>query len=66
MDGRVYRAQREGFGGYGYLWWLRDSGNYAGIGIFGQLLWIDPESKIVIVTHSAWPTAIGQELGKHR
>ena len=55
-----------GFDGYGYLWWLRGSGNYAGIGIFGQLLWIDPESKIVIVTHSAWPTAIGRELGEHR
>ena len=55
-----------GFDGYGYLWWLRGGGSYAGIGIFGQLVFIDPASKIVIVTHSAWPTAVGRELGKHR
>ena len=54
-----------GFEGYGYLWWLR-GGAYAGIGIFGQLLFIDPVERIVIVTHSAWPTAVGRELGEHR
>jgi CubicO group peptidase (beta-lactamase class C family) len=56
----------KGSAGYGYLWWLRDDGAYAGIGIFGQLLSIDPQSKIVIVTHSAWPTAVGRELNRHR
>ncbi len=52
--------------GYGYLWWLRGGGTYAGIGIFGQLLWVDPADEMVIVTHSAWPTAVGRELGAHR
>ena len=56
----------KGFEGYGYLWWLRGDGTFTGIGIFGQLLWVDPESKIVIVTHSAWPTAVGRELRAHR
>ncbi len=55
-----------GFEGYGYLWWLGDDDTYAGIGIFGQLLWMDPTSNLVIVTHSAWPTAVGQELSDHR
>ena len=59
-------APSKGSEGYGYLWWLRDDGAYAGIGIFGQLLWMDPQSKIVIVTHSAWPTAVGRELNRHR
>ena len=56
----------KGFEGYGYLWWLRDDGAYAGLGIFGQLLWIHPASELVIVTHSAWPTAVGRELSEHR
>ena len=59
-------APSKGSAGYGYYWWLRDNGIYAGIGIFGQLLWIDPKSKIVIVTHSAWPTAVGRDLSRHR
>ena len=52
--------------GYGYLWWLRDGGAYAGIGIFGQLIWVDPKEQVVIVTHSAWPAATGSELSAHR
>ena len=56
----------QGSEGYGYLWWLRGGGTYAGIGIFGQLLWVDPNEEVVIVTHSAWPTAVGRELGAHR
>jgi CubicO group peptidase (beta-lactamase class C family) len=59
-------APSKGSAGYGYLWWLRDGGAYAGIGIFGQLLWIDPQSKLVIVTHSAWPKATDRELSRHR
>jgi CubicO group peptidase (beta-lactamase class C family) len=59
-------APSKGSAGYGYLWWLRDNGTYAGIGIFGQFLWIDPQSRTVIVTHSAWPTAVGRDLSRHR
>jgi CubicO group peptidase (beta-lactamase class C family) len=59
-------APSKGSAGYGYYWWLRDNGTYAGIGIFGQFLWIDPQSKIVVVTHSAWPTAVGRDLSRHR
>jgi CubicO group peptidase (beta-lactamase class C family) len=59
-------APSKGSAGYGYLWWLRDGGAYAGIGIFGQFLYIEPQSKTVVVTHSAWPKATGQDLSKHR
>lgn len=44
--------------GYGYLWWLREEGVYAAIGIFGQMIWIDPAERLVVVTHSAWPSAV--------
>jgi CubicO group peptidase (beta-lactamase class C family) len=52
--------------GYGYLWWLHPDGSYSARGIFGQLIWIDPNSRTVIVTHSAWPAASRQDLGRHR
>ncbi len=55
-----------GYDGYGYLWWLRGDGAFAGIGIFGQYLWMDPGSNIVIVAHGAWPDATNREYGRHR
>lgn len=41
--------------GYGYLWWIDSDGSYAAIGIFGQLIYIDPARKLVIVQVAAWP-----------
>ena len=55
-----------GYSGYGYLWWLLEDGAYAGIGIFGQLIWVHPKDEVVIVTHSAWPAATGGEFSAHR
>lgn len=56
----------KGYQGYGYLWWLRPDGTYAAQGIFGQLIWISPQTETIIVTHSAWPAAVGKEFGAHR
>jgi CubicO group peptidase (beta-lactamase class C family) len=39
--------------GYGYLWWLGDSGNYSAIGIFGQGICVYPEQNVVVALHSA-------------
>ena len=36
--------------GYGYFWWLRPDGTYAALGIFGQMIWIDPRSGTVVAT----------------
>jgi len=55
-----------GHPGYGYLWWLWDGGAYAAIGIFGQLIWIDPRTNIVIVTQSAAPAATSGTQYAHR
>ncbi|HET8763608.1 MAG TPA: serine hydrolase, partial [Rhodanobacter sp.] len=34
--------------GYGFLWWTDTDGSYAAIGIFGQMIYIDPARKLVI------------------
>jgi CubicO group peptidase (beta-lactamase class C family) len=47
----------EGFDGYGYFWWLKESGAYEASGIFGQGIYIDPEHDVVIALHSARPDA---------
>jgi CubicO group peptidase (beta-lactamase class C family) len=56
----------KGYKGYGYLWWLMPDGTYAAQGIFGQLIWINPMTETIIVTHSAWPQAVGENLREHR
>ena len=53
------------FAGYGYLWWLED-GPYSALGIFGQTIYVDPARNLVVATHSAWPTAIGDAFYAHQ
>jgi len=43
--------------GYGYQWWINPDGSYRAIGIYGQMIFLDPKSDTVIVTNSAWPSA---------
>ena len=50
-------APSKGSEGYGYYWWLQGQGAYAAEGVFGQFIWIDPSSNVVIAMQSAWPTA---------
>ena len=52
--------------GYGHFWWLRPDGTYAALGIFGQMIWIDPRSQTVVAVHSAWPRATDARLSVHR
>lgn len=40
--------------GYGYQWWTYDDGSFAGRGIFGQGLFIDPARKLVIAGNANW------------
>ncbi len=44
---------------YGYQWWIPadNSHIFQGIGVYGQILYINPEKHIVIVETSAWPQA---------
>ncbi len=49
--------------GYGFMWWTTDAPAYQALGIFGQTIHINPELDLVVVTQSAWPTALsGVEL----
>ncbi len=52
--------------GYGYQWWTNDDGTYDAMGIFGQMIHIDPARKLVIVMSSAWPRAVGWDLSAAR
>ena len=52
--------------GYGYQWWTWDNGAFAGIGIFGQLLYVDPARHLVIVQLAAWPVATDDAQAKAR
>ena len=45
--------------GYGYQWWTYDTGAFEGRGLYGQLLFIDPTRKLVIVVLGAWTDAVG-------
>jgi CubicO group peptidase (beta-lactamase class C family) len=49
---------RPGMDGYGYMWWTMSGAAYRAIGIFGQLIHINPDSNLIIVIQSAWPTAL--------
>jgi CubicO group peptidase (beta-lactamase class C family) len=49
------------FKGYGDQWWLLSDHAFAAIGVFGQVVYIDPGRHLVIVTLSAYPTPLSQE-----
>jgi len=52
--------------GYGYFWWMPDSGAYEARGIFGQSITTFRDDRIVIVTNAAWPRATGRDLSAAR
>jgi len=71
-DGWFEEATRRRFGttypdrGYGYQWWTLDGGAFAGFGIHGQMLYIDPSRRMVVVINSAWPVATSPERSATR
>lgn len=51
--------------GYGYFWWTGGS-SYSARGIFGQMIHIDPQQRLVIAINSAWPVATGAQYSQAR
>ena len=51
---------------YGYLWWLSGAGSYEAMGIYGQLIHVDPAEELVIAIQSAWDAATGDEYYVHQ
>ena len=45
----------KGFGAYGYLWWLHGDGRYGTPGVYGQRIFIDPASNLIIAAQSNTP-----------
>lgn len=52
--------------GYGYQWWTDTGGSYSAVGIFGQMVHVDPARELVIVQLAAWPHATSRELVEAR
>jgi CubicO group peptidase (beta-lactamase class C family) len=48
--------------GYGYLWWTDADGSYSAVGIFGQMIYVDPARKLVIAQVASWPAATSKAL----
>lgn len=63
---RPWQATGEEDGGYGYLWWVNPDGSYQAAGIFGQLLYVNPQQNLVIVQYAAWPQATSKVLSTKR
>ena len=51
-----------GYVGYGFFWWLTDTGVYSAQGVFGQYIFVDANRDLVIVLQSAWPEAWNTDL----
>lgn len=60
------QATNEEGGGYGYLWWVNPDGSYQAAGIFGQMLYVNPQKNLVIAQYAAWPQATSKELSVKR
>ncbi|MEM6710061.1 MAG: serine hydrolase [Pseudomonadota bacterium] len=61
------RTTSTGYSEYGYFWWLNDeSPAFSALGIFGQTIYINPESGVVIATHGAWNSADGDDYNHRR
>jgi CubicO group peptidase (beta-lactamase class C family) len=50
-------ARKPDGSGYGYQWWVRTPPVYEAVGIFGQMIHINPDLDLVMVVQSAWPTS---------
>ena len=54
-----YRASADR--GYGYQWWITEPGTFSAIGIYGQMIYVDPGRQLVVITSSAWPEATSRD-----
>ena len=51
-------------GAYRRFWWIRDAdrGDIVARGVFGQMIYVDPESTLVVVKLSTWPDYVIPDL----
>ena len=50
--------------GYSRQWWVLDgkTGRHAALGVFGQMIYIDPPSQVVAVKLSSWPDFLNDPM----
>ncbi|WP_172295490.1 serine hydrolase [Pseudoruegeria sp. HB172150] len=53
-------------GAYRRFWWIRDAdrGDICAVGVFGQLIYVDPESDMVVAKLSTWPDFLMPALSR--
>jgi CubicO group peptidase (beta-lactamase class C family) len=54
------------FKGYGFLWWVRENGDYAARGSFGQWMYVNPTHKIVVVMLAAIPRYVYMDAAERK
>ena len=57
------------FKGYGYLWWVRENGDYQALGSYGQWIYVSPANNTVTVILGAVPRHIymtSEEAALHK
>ena len=47
--------------GYSRQWWVGKDGRIAALGIFGQMIWVDPADQLVVVSLASWPDYLDPE-----
>jgi CubicO group peptidase (beta-lactamase class C family) len=55
--------------GYGYLWWVREGGDYQALGSYGQWIYVSPANNVVAVILGAVPRHVymtRDELALHK
>jgi CubicO group peptidase (beta-lactamase class C family) len=55
--------------GYGYLWWVREGGDYQALGSYGQWIYVSPTNNVVAVILGAVPRHVymtKDELALHK
>jgi CubicO group peptidase (beta-lactamase class C family) len=65
-DATSKHASTDGPLGYGYQWWVEANGSYDAIGLFGQLIHVDPKRRLVIVTLSNWANPTSKDMPARR
>ena len=58
-------APSEGSEEYGYMWWRYPGERFSAAGIFGQKIFIDPQTRAVIAVHSNADAASGSVYAAH-
>ncbi len=53
-------------GSYSNQWWITGStrGDYYAAGIHGQFIWVDPQTRTVVVKFSSWPEPVTEERNR--